>query len=886
MYDFGAASGNANAIKFGDLALMESPIAYTIVAWIKPADVTPTGAILTKRKFGGDAMGWYFRINGAQQLSVAHFEAAGSNNVVSNTAINDAATHMAGLSWDGANADFYLDGAPDGSPALVRAIDGTTGEVMIGNMDNAGALSDGLDGRIGQVFWWDVALTAAEMASVYAGFIPRLDHLKFGVAGIIDPDRDYVGGVAGTKVGTVTIALDSYKTWYWPFHSGQVGGFATPPVVEAEIGDIAVIEVDAPGYEPEGTVFDGGIDKYLTAADLTDVADGKEGTISFMIRIDGDDDFGRYVFSHKPTTAERFYVYRTPNNIFRVLGKNAATTTKLRLDTQGLYKASTRILRFIAAWKLDESKAYIYIDDVADYDPAIVLNDDIDYLAAGGRWAIAGYAGSDIYNFPCMLSALWFDTTFIDIVDASNRRLFFDAYGNPVDLGDDGSRPTGSRPIVYCPRGDGSDNRGYGGAFVENGSPEKDVVVPVDHTIYLCDRAVTYHDMARYEDKMLSLSNVTRGVSENDNALTRPEITVEVDDNDKRISHLIKGRYGHLLRGSAARMRLLGSGLDPWTEFTGKLNAFPQTSPHVYSLSLRQDDEPLEKKFPKTRITQFDWPNAAKEAIGQYVPYIAGIHNSVADSDEGMVPTYYVDTVGYRYMPAGGYLKAVPRVYVNGEETSTANYSITHPVVSGQQYTLIDFTGDQGTAIITADVEGYEDSGDGTGVVITNPVRQFEHALENFVYADHRSGSWLTGNSPIDDDAFAVAANFADREGYEGAIHIAGDQIKGKDFVNAWLASFDARAYWERTGELAVLFLDHAKKEFYLDGNSWVRWEQHEGGFSTRHNVDGITSRITLRYTKNTVENQLKQTIEVRDLSITEETATDLDQQYGPARIV
>jgi hypothetical protein len=293
--------------------------------------------------------------------------------------------------------------------------------------------------------------------------------------------------------------------------------------------------------------------------------------------------------------------------------------------------------------------------------------------------------------------------------------------------------------------------------------------------------------------------------------------------------------------------------------------------------------------FPKDRITEFDWPNAHADAIGQYAPKVYGTHDSTGDTGQGMIPAYYVDTSGFRYALAVGYLKDVRAVYVDGTKEDSANYAITNPTVNGRQWTLIDFTSDQASSVITADVDGYEEAANGTGTLITNPVRQIEHCFENFIWGDYKSGAWLNAQAPIADGAFSIAADFCDVEGYEGAIYIAGDQLKGRDFFNSWLETFDARAYWTRQGELAVLFLNHAEVDLYKDNATkyrWIRWEEHEMGYSGRLNVEGVASRITVRYVNNSVEGALKHSLEVRDLSIDDERADSVDLTYGPARLV
>jgi hypothetical protein len=392
------------------------------------------------------------------------------------------------------------------------------------------------------------------------------------------------------------------------------------------------------------------------------------------------------------------------------------------------------------------------------------------------------------------------------------------------------------------------------------------------------------HGLANYSGKLLQWGQIANGVSETSNVLARVETPVTIDDNDKEFAQLLEGSSGHQIRGCDARIKILGDGLDPYTRFAGKVDSWSQPEPHRYVINLRPNDTPLERKFPKIRITQFDWPDASPDVLGLYVPIIYGYHNSVGDTDEGMVPTLYVDTSGYVYLVAFGYLKEVTAVYVDGTKESASSYSITHPEVNGRQFTCIDFTSDQGSSIVTADVRGYENAGNGTGTLIESPVRQLEHLLENFVYGDYQTGSWLTGNAPIDDETFAIADNFMLDEGYEGSVFISDDQTKGRDFVNDWLGSWEMRAYWTREGNIGILALDHREKDLVIS-SPWIRWEQEDIAFAQHVEVSAIIDRLAGRHVKNSTDNQFKQSLEVRDPSIDEEASDSLDMEYGAARL-
>ena len=83
------------------------------------------------------------------------------------------------------------------------------------------------------------------------------------------------------------------------------------------------------------------------------------------------------------------------------------------------------------------------------------------YAASGATWEIA---------------EVWIDNTYIDFSVEANRRKFYSSTGKPVDLGADGSTPTGSQPNTYLSvrpgdvAADFCTNRGTGGNFTQSGT--------------------------------------------------------------------------------------------------------------------------------------------------------------------------------------------------------------------------------------------------------------------------------------------------------------------------------------------------------------------------------------------------------------------------------
>ena len=89
------------------------------------------------------------------------------------------------------------------------------------------------------------------------------------------------------------------------------------------------------------------------------------------------------------------------------------------------------------------------------------------------------YIGRQVFEsqvFVGDMAEVWFDDSYIDFSTEANRRKFATAGGKPVDVGTDGSTPTGGQPIIYLsvrPGDAAADfvtNRGTGGNFTQNGT--------------------------------------------------------------------------------------------------------------------------------------------------------------------------------------------------------------------------------------------------------------------------------------------------------------------------------------------------------------------------------------------------------------------------------
>src|SRR3990167_6742542 len=220
--------------------------------------------------------------------------------------------------------------------------------------------------------------------------------------------------------------------------------------------------------------FDGTNDYMLRGADLTGSSDGKSGTMSVWIRIDGGDGTLRQVFENGTVNPSDIALQLSTGNIILIQGRNAAQTIILTLPTSNAYLAGATWLHILASWDLTAGVGHMYVNDVSDVGSTTLTNDTIDYTEA--QYTIGGSQDGGLLFNGC-IAELWFaQNTYLDLSNVYNRRKFISASGKPVHLGTTGALPTGTAPIVYHHLDDGeavanfATNRGTGGGFPITGA--------------------------------------------------------------------------------------------------------------------------------------------------------------------------------------------------------------------------------------------------------------------------------------------------------------------------------------------------------------------------------------------------------------------------------
>lgn len=185
---------------------------------------------------------------------------------------------------------------------------------------------------------------------------------------------------------------------------------------------------------------------YLDTNALTGIADGKVGTIVFVVRFNGAAAATERLIY---LTGGRFIVSRTSTGNIQVVGLNTGLTQILSRTTTDTPCAAAGTYVIALSWNLASAASYrIYVNNVASAVNAGTYTDDtIDYTstewAVGATTAGAEFFGGDMY-------AVWFDPTAWQELDTvSVRRKFSDANSVPQYLGRNGELPTGTAPILF-----------------------------------------------------------------------------------------------------------------------------------------------------------------------------------------------------------------------------------------------------------------------------------------------------------------------------------------------------------------------------------------------------------------------------------------------------
>lgn len=217
-------------------------------------------------------------------------------------------------------------------------------------------------------------------------------------------------------------------------------------------------------YSPNPVAFDGAT-RLARGAALTGAVNGKQGIISAWIKMGGSDAAVQVLFGRSSTAGLR--LIRGSSGRLIVQGNNAGGTSILSIQTNSTtINAAAGWKHVLASWNLATAYGKIYINGVDDTSATITLTDDTVNYATGDA-GVGSYTASTFSQLTGQMMDLYVNmATSLDLSVQANREKFI-LGGAPVDLGADGSTPTGSAPTVLMSGALASwpTNKGAGGGM-------------------------------------------------------------------------------------------------------------------------------------------------------------------------------------------------------------------------------------------------------------------------------------------------------------------------------------------------------------------------------------------------------------------------------------
>jgi len=401
-----------------------------------------------------------------------------------------------------------------------------------------------------------------------------------------------------------------------------------------------------------------------------------------------------------------------------------------------------------------------------------------------------------------------------------------------------------------------------------------------------------------YDARVKSFGRLRRAIALRQLGVEMVNPRIVLYDHDYQLRNMLAYRTD--LQNSAARIRKGSGNVDfaSWAlKFSGRVYQIMDQSSGAeltYAVELRPNDLPLTGPFPTFSLNGADFPDTDQTTApwGTLLGPIYGRFDSSGITGTGAMQTLLVDTVGFRYIPKAWGWFDIQRVYKDGTRQTTG-FSITHPIINGRQYSMVDFTGTQGTSAITIDCTGYETVGDGTGTLITSPTDVLRHLLNNFVFTRNTSGVWGSDSTSIDTSSFdstetAIAKHAAGVDPF-CSLYLDGQVTTAEAIINQWASDFRINVFWKNDGTLALFYDNPYGVLAYVD-DPWIRdyyFQKRDDGKLELPTFDyfgqDTVSRIVARFATLQSQDSAMSTVELFDPTITVTASDNLDLVYGPA---
>ena len=190
----------------------------------------------------------------------------------------------------------------------------------------------------------------------------------------------------------------------------------------------------------------------------------------------------------KPVWDGEVYFLNSANNVQLGFNSSSNVVCVLKDGNSNIVSLTTSLKVPSGEWShigisLDtssESSRWVYINDTVDSSVTWTTYYDVPLYWLDSTWSVAQVVNGG-YRYQGCMSEIYINTdAAIDLSVEGNRRKFISVDSHPVNLGADGSTPTGSQPAFYLkyPYTGFHTNAGYAGDFTVEGGGMENCTAP------------------------------------------------------------------------------------------------------------------------------------------------------------------------------------------------------------------------------------------------------------------------------------------------------------------------------------------------------------------------------------------------------------------------
>jgi hypothetical protein len=220
--------------------------------------------------------------------------------------------------------------------------------------------------------------------------------------------------------------------------------------------------------------FDGTDDYMTRGAAFTGISSSTQGIFSCWVRFDGGDGSEQTLLADVNVVC---MVRKKTDNKVEITLWDTISSNILAFNSSAITAGATWV-HILASWDTGTTPkvSHLYVTDVSDKTVTVNAVNPAAVLMTGSNWGVGARTGGSNKLDGCLAELYFAPGQFLDFSNSVNRRKFITSGGKPVNLGADGSVPTGVAPIAYFSiraggaAADLATNKGTGGNMTITGT--------------------------------------------------------------------------------------------------------------------------------------------------------------------------------------------------------------------------------------------------------------------------------------------------------------------------------------------------------------------------------------------------------------------------------